>query len=41
MFTVICIFTGVFGIICIFICKVTPEEAGVAPDNEPLEKNML
>ena len=41
MFTVICIFVAIFAIVCIFICKVTPEEVGIAPDNEPLEKAAL
>ena len=41
MFTAICIFVAVFTVICIFICKVTPEEVGVAPDNEPMEKAAI
>jgi sugar phosphate permease len=36
MFTVIAIIVAVFAVICIFVCKVTPEEAGKFPDNEPL-----
>lgn len=37
MFTVISVCIAVFAILCLFICKVTPEEVGAYPDNEPVE----
>lgn len=41
MFTAIAVFVAVFGIICIFWCKVTPEEVGVAPDNDPMSADEI
>lgn len=41
MFTAIAIFIAVFAIACIFWCKVTPEEVGVAPDNDPMSAEEI
>lgn len=41
MFTAIAIFVAVFGIAQIFWCKVTPEEVGAAPDNDPMSKEEI
>lgn len=41
MFTVIAIFIAVFAIACIWWCKVTPEEVGVAPDNDPMNAEEI
>lgn len=41
MFTGIALFIGIYGIICIFWCKVTPEEVGKAPDNDPMSAEEI
>ena len=41
MFLVIAIFIAVFGIACIWWCKVTPQEVGVAPDNDPMSAEEI
>lgn len=41
MFTIIAIGVAVFAVICIFICKVTPEEVGAYPDNEPIDSQVF
>lgn len=41
MFTVLAIFIAVYGISMIWWCKVTPEEVGAAPDNDPMSKEEI
>ena len=39
MFLIIAVCVALFAVICIFVCKVTPEEVGAFPDNEPMEES--
>lgn len=41
MFTVIAVGVAIFAIVCIFICKVTPEEVGAYPDNELVDREFF
>lgn len=41
MFTAIAVFIAAYAIICIFWCKVTPEEVGRAPDNDPMSAEEI
>lgn len=41
MFTILALFIAAFGIAQIWWCKVTPEEVGAAPDNDPMSKEEI
>lgn len=41
MFTALAVFIAAYGVACIFWCKVTPEEVGVAPDNDPMSADEI